>query len=129
MSFGIRFLLTWACNVAALWVAAKLVDGIDYESFWHLVLAGLVFGIVNWLVKPLVTLLALPVIVLTLGIALFFVNLLMLYVTAWLAPGFEIDGFWDAVLGTLVLREGFGPRRIAAAVLVTVGIVLLAVLR
>ena len=93
----------WACNVAALWVAAKLLDGSDYESFWHLVLAGLVFGIVNWLVKPLVTLLALPVIVLTLGVALFFVNLLMLYVTSWLAPGFRIDGFGDAVLGTLVI--------------------------
>ena len=93
----------WACNVAAIWVAARLLDGIDYESFWHLVIAGLVFGIVNWLVKPVVTLLALPVIVLTLGVALFFVNLLMLYVTSWLAPGFRIDGFGDAVLGTLVI--------------------------
>jgi len=101
--FGIRLLLAWACNVAAIWVAARLLDGIDYESFWHLVLAGLVFGIVNWLVKPVVTLLALPVIVLTLGVALFFVNLLMLYVTSWLVPGFRIDGFGDAVLGTLVI--------------------------
>ena len=103
MSFGTRLLLVWACNVAAIWVAAKLLDGIDYESFWHLVLAGLVFGIVNWLVKPIVTLLALPVIVLTLGIALFFVNLLMLYVTSWIAPGFQIDGFGDAILGTLII--------------------------
>ncbi len=103
MSFGLRLLLAWACNVAAIWVAARLLDGIDYESFWHLVLAGLVFGIVNWLVKPIVTLLALPVIVLTLGIALFFVNLLMLYLTSWIAPGFEIDGFGDAVLGALII--------------------------
>jgi len=103
VSFGSRLLLAWACNVAAIWVAARLLDGIDYESFWHLVIAGLVFGIVNWLVKPVVTLLALPVIVLTLGVALFFVNLLMLYVTSWLAPGFRIDGFGDAVLGTLVI--------------------------
>jgi putative membrane protein len=103
VSFGSRLLLAWACNVAALWVATKLLDGIDYDSFWHLVLAGLVFGIVNWLVKPVVTLLALPVIVLTLGVALFFVNLLMLYVTSWLAPGFRIDGFGDAVLATLVI--------------------------
>lgn len=103
MSFGSRLLLAWACNVAAIWVAARLLDGIDYESFWHLVVAGLVFGIVNWLVKPVVTLLALPLIVLTLGVALFFVNLLMLYVTSWLAPGFRIDGFGDAVLATLVI--------------------------
>jgi putative membrane protein len=103
VSFGSRLLLAWACNVAAIWVAARLLDGIDYESFWHLVVAGLLFGIVNWLVKPLVTLLALPVIVLTLGVALFFVNLLMLYLTSWLAPGFRIDGFGDAVLATLVI--------------------------
>ena len=103
MSLGSRLLLTWACNVAAIWVAAKLLDGIDYESFWHLVVAGALFGIVNWLVKPIVTLLALPVIVLTLGVALFFVNLLMLYLTSWLAPGFRIDGFGDAVLATLII--------------------------
>lgn len=103
MSFGARLVLVWACNVAAIWAAARLLDGIDYESFWHLVLAGLVFGIVNWLVKPIVTLLALPVIIVTLGIALFFVNLLMLYVTSWLVPGFTIDGFGDAVLGTIII--------------------------
>ena len=66
-------------------------------------MAGAVFGVVNWLLKPLVTLLALPLIVLTLGIALFFVNLLMLYVTSWVSPGFQIDSFWSAVGGTIVI--------------------------
>jgi putative membrane protein len=50
-----------------------------------------------------VTLLSLPVIILTLGIALFFVNLLMLALTAWLVSGFDIDGFWPAVGGTIVV--------------------------
>jgi putative membrane protein len=67
------------------------------------VIAGAVFGLVNWLVKPVVTLLSLPLIVLTLGIALFFVNLLMLALTAWLVSGFDIDGFWPAVGGTIVV--------------------------
>ncbi|MEA2783888.1 MAG: putative rane protein [Rhodospirillaceae bacterium] len=84
-------------------MAARLLDGIDYRSGRDLVLAGLAFGIVNWLVKPVVTVLALPLIILTLGVAFFFVNLAMLYLTAWIAPGFRIDGFWDAVLGTIVI--------------------------
>jgi putative membrane protein len=101
--FWQRFLLVWAFNVAAIWVASKLLDGIDYQRFWHLIVAGLVFAIVNALIKPIVTLLALPAIILTLGIAYFFVNLLMLYVTSWITPGFKVDGFWDAVLGTVII--------------------------
>ena len=82
----------------------------------------------NWLVKPIVTVLALPLIILTVGIALFFVNLAMLYLTAWLAPGFRIDSFGAAVFATIiiwlvnvVLRSIFeldgrrrGPRRLRA---------------
>ena len=98
-----QVLSAFGCNVAALWVASEFVDGIDYERFWHLIVAGLVFAIVNALVKPIVTLLALPAIILTLGIAYFFVNLLMLYVTSWITPGFKVDGFWHAVLGTIII--------------------------
>lgn len=99
----IRILLLWASNTAALFAADWLVDGIRFEGEWNVVAAGAVFGIVNWLLKPLVTFLAIPLIILTLGIALFFVNLLMLVTTAWLVGGFTIDGFWTAVGGTIVI--------------------------
>jgi putative membrane protein len=98
-----RILLLWAFNVAALFVADWLIDGIEIDDAWKVVIAGAVFGLVNWLVKPIVTLLSLPLIILTLGIALFFVNLLMLALTAWLVSGFDIDGFWPAVGGTIVV--------------------------
>ena len=98
-----RILIVWACNVAALFVADALIDGITFDDAWKVVLAGAVFGVVNLIVKPIVTLLSLPLIVLTLGIALFFVNLLMLALTAWLVSGFDIDGFWPAVGGTIVV--------------------------
>ncbi len=98
-----RLLIAWACNVAALFVADALIDGITFDDAWKVVIAGAVFGLVNLIVKPIVTLLSLPVIVLTLGIALFFVNLLMLALTAWLVSGFDIDGFWPAVGGTIVV--------------------------
>jgi putative membrane protein len=91
-------------NVAAIWVAAELLDGVSYGDEWQrLLLAALVLTIANWLVKPVLTLLALPVIVLTLGIALFFVSLAMLLLTEWLVDGFAIDGFWSAVGATVIV--------------------------
>ena len=98
-----RFAITWLCNVGALFVAAKLLDGIHYDDLWTLIVAGFVFSLVNMLVRPLVILLALPAIILTLGIALFFVNLLMLYLTEWIVGDFDIDGFWWGVAGTIVV--------------------------
>jgi len=98
-----RLLVTWLFNFGAIWVAAKLLDGIHYEDLWTLIVAALVFSIVNIFVKPVITLLALPFIVVTLGFALFFVNLLMLYLTSWIVDGFSIDGFWWGVAGTIII--------------------------
>jgi putative membrane protein len=99
-----RLLQTWAFNVAAIFVASYFIHGIDYaDKFWVLVLAGIVFGAVNAILKPIVKLLALPLIVLTLGVALFFINLLMLYVTTWIVGPFRIASFKDAVWGTLII--------------------------
>jgi putative membrane protein len=99
----VRILVVWACNVAALFVAEALIDGITFDDGWKVVIAGAVFGLVNFVVKPVVKLLSLPVIILTFGIALFFVDLLMLALTAWLVAGFDIDGFWPAVGGTVIV--------------------------
>jgi putative membrane protein len=99
-----RLVQAWACNIAAIFVASYFIHGIDYaDTFWVLVFAGLVFGLVNLFLKPLVTLLALPLIVLSLGAALFFVNLFMLYVTTWIVGPFRIATFEDAVWGTLII--------------------------
>ena len=99
-----RIFLTIAINVAAIFVASIFVDGIDNASkFWVLIVAGAVFGVVNLLLKPIVKLLALPLAVVTLGLAFFFVNLLMLYVTSWIVGPFSIGSFMDAVWGTLII--------------------------
>jgi putative membrane protein len=99
-----RFAITWAFNVAALFVASWIVDGIDYgDSAWALFVAGLVFSLANMLVKPIVKLLALPIIIITLGIALFFINLLMLYLTSWIVDDFTIDSFGAAIAGTIIV--------------------------
>jgi putative membrane protein len=102
---GIVILLVrFIANIAALWVASELLDGVTYgDQFESLLLAALVLTIANWLVKPILTLLALPVIILTLGIALFFVNLAMLLLTEWLVGPFSIDGFWTAIAATIIV--------------------------
>ena len=99
-----RFIVTWFFNIVALWVAAKLVEGVGYGSDeWILVVAALVFSIVNIFVKPLVILFTLPLVILTLGIALFFVNLLMLYLTSWIVDDFSVDSFGAAILATIIV--------------------------
>jgi putative membrane protein len=99
-----RFVVTWFFNIVALWVAAELIDGIGYSSNeWVLVLAALVFSLVNIFVKPLVILFTLPLVILTLGLALFFVNLLMLYLTSWIVDDFRVEGFGAAILATIIV--------------------------
>jgi putative membrane protein len=102
-----RLLLMWGVNVAALWVVAVIFDDISYTSVWKLLLAGLVFGIVNSLVRPIVRALlktvGLPIVVLTFGLVLFLANVLMLYITSWLVSGFEIQSFGAAVLAAIVI--------------------------
>jgi putative membrane protein len=98
-----RFAYGWVTSVVALLVAAAVFSGIDYGSFWTLVVAGLVFSLVNTVVRPLVILLALPAVVLSLGIALLFVNALMLWLTDEIVPSFEVSGFWTAVGGAAIV--------------------------
>jgi putative membrane protein len=91
-------------NLAAIWVASEVFNQMTYgDSFWVLVLAALVFTIVNWIVKPVVAILSIPLIIVTLGVAYFFVNVLMLLVTDWVVPDFEAGGFWTVVGATIVI--------------------------
>ena len=98
-----RLAVATAVNVGALAVTAWALDGVRVDGWGALILAGVVFGIVNTVVKPVVTVLALPVILLSLGIALFFVNMLMLALPDWVVNGLVIDGFWTLVGATLIV--------------------------
>jgi len=94
----------FAGNLAALWVASEVLDGVSYGgSFGVLALAAVVFTVANRLVKPVVTVLALPLIILTLGVAYFFVNALMLVLTDWVVGDFEAGDFWTVVGATIVV--------------------------
>ena len=116
-----RLLYSWIVNVAAIWIASIFIDGIRYsDDYWILIVTGLVFSLVNLLVKPIVKLLALPLVILTLGVVLFFINLLMLYITSWIVAGFELDSFMAAIWATVMITVvnwamhaifGFGSQR------------------
>ena len=98
------FLFAWLSNIVALFVAAWIVSGVEYgDDFWVLFIAALVFTTVNWFVRPLVILLALPAVVLTLGLALVLINTFMLYLTDWIVPSFETGSFWSTLLAAIIV--------------------------
>ncbi len=98
-----RLVIATAVNVVALAVTAWAFAGVHVDGWGALIFAGIVFGIVNTVVKPIVTLLALPLILLSVGIALYFVNMLMLALTDWVVNGLVIDGFGTLAGATLVV--------------------------
>jgi putative membrane protein len=99
-----RPVIRWAANAVALYVAAWLLTGVTYgDQWWTLLVAAAVFTVVNTWLRPVVRLLSLPLIILTLGLFLFVVNVLMLYVTDWLVPDFEIRSFGAGVLAAIVV--------------------------
>jgi putative membrane protein len=104
----VRLLLRWLISAAAVWVAATYVPGIRYDgSFTTLLVVALILGLVNAIVRPVLKALACAVIVLTLGLALFVINALMLLLTSYLAGelgyGFHVDGFVPALVGSIVI--------------------------
>jgi putative membrane protein len=99
-----EFAIRWVGNVVALFVAAWILSGISYgDQWWTLFIAAAVFTLINAWVKPVLTILSLPFIVVTLGLFYFLINVLMLYVTDWVVPDFEIRSFWWAVLGAIIV--------------------------
>lgn len=97
-----RFIWSWIGNAAGLFVASLLISGIDYQKrLLVLVVASLIFGIVNALIRPIVVIISLPAIVLTLGVFTLIVNAFMLWLTSRLYPSFQIKSIW-AALGAVI---------------------------
>ncbi len=101
-----HFLFRWAITTIAVLVAAGVIHGIRYDSLTSLVGAALLLGILNAFLRPILLLLAAPLIILTLGLFIFVVNALMLLLVKDIVPGFQVDSFgsafWGAILISLV---------------------------
>jgi len=101
-------ILHWVLNAAALWAAAAIVPGLEFNGGpGRLLLVAAVFGIVNSTLRPLLTILTCPLIVITLGLFTLVINALMVLITGWLSEswnlGFTVMGFWPAFWGGLVV--------------------------
>jgi putative membrane protein len=97
------FFLRAAIAALGLWLASEWVDGLDFDSGGTVILAAILLGIINALVRPLAILLTLPLTILTLGLFLLVVNALMLGLVAALLDGFHVAGFWDAFWGAIIV--------------------------
>ncbi len=99
-----RLAVTWVFNTVALFVATWLLSGLSYGSdWWALLVAGLVFTLVNTFLKPVLMILSIPFIIVTLGIFYLLINVFMLYLTHWIVPQFTIASFWWAVLAAIIV--------------------------
>jgi putative membrane protein len=99
MKFVLRLLL----NALAVMVAAYFVPGLTLSGPGAAVVAGIVLGFVNAVIKPILFVLTLPFTLITLGLFLFVLNAICLALTAAVVPGFDIAGFWSAVVGALIV--------------------------
>jgi putative membrane protein len=103
-----KFIIRWAINAVALYAAVLIVPGIEFSGDWTGVLwLALISGLLNALVRPLLKLLTCPLIILTLGLFTILINTALLLLTSRIGQAFgiglSVDGFWTAVLGSLVI--------------------------
>jgi putative membrane protein len=97
MGLLIRLAIAWAINLAALWVADAIFDGVRINGAAAFIIGSAVLGIANTVIKPLLALLTLPLILVTLGLFYLVINIAMVALAEWIAPNFSIDGFWAYV--------------------------------
>ena len=98
-----RFLARLVLNGLAIIIVAWLLPGIHISSALSALLAGVILGFVNAIVRPVLFFLTLPLTLLTLGLFIFVLNAICFGLTAWLVPGFSIDGFFSALFGALLV--------------------------
>ena len=98
-----RIAVSWLTNSLILGLVALALADVHVEDAPSLLLAAAVFGVLNTVVKPVLRFVTLPLAILTLGVAWFFVSLLMLVITDAIVSGFDIHGFWTLVAATLIV--------------------------
>ncbi|MGQ9805015.1 MAG: phage holin family protein [Chlorobiales bacterium] len=103
MTFFTRLLIAWLINAVAVYSAATFIDGISINGLGTALLAALVIGLLNAIVKPILVLFSIPFIALTLGLFLLVINAFLLMIAAYFVADFRVDGFGTAVLGSIVI--------------------------
>ncbi len=104
----LQFCLRAAFAAVGLWLATGILDGLHFDNAQNLIMAALLLGVINAVVRPLVLILTLPITLVTLGLFLLVVNAGMLGLVAWLLDGFTIASFWTAVAASLIVSISSG---------------------
>lgn len=99
----IGFLLRALITAAGLWLASQWVSGVHIDTSTTLLLAAILLGVVNAIVRPIAFILTLPITILTLGLFLLVLNAAMIALVAWILPGFHLDNFRAAVLTAIIV--------------------------
>lgn len=97
------FVIRWLVSAIALAITAWIIKGIEIHGIFSLLIATLVLGILNAIIRPILLILTLPINILSLGIFTFVINAIMLKITASVVEGFEIHGFWAAFVGAIFM--------------------------
>ena len=98
-----KLLIRWVVLTASILFVSYLLDGIKVENFLTALFAAAVLGILNSIVRPILIILTLPINFLTFGIFTFIINATLLMLVSLIIPGFQIDGFWTAVWGSILI--------------------------
>ena len=98
-----QFLLTWLLTALALVITANIVPGFVVKNFVAALVAAVILGLVNAIIRPILVLLTLPITLVTLGLFLFVVNALTIWLAGSITPGFIVTGFLPALVGSIVL--------------------------
>ena len=98
-----KFIQSWIINTLAVLVAASIVPGVKYDRPLDLIISSLLLGVLNAFIRPLIMLLALPLLIFTLGLFMLVINAFMLWFVGYLIEGFHVRDFWSAFWGALVI--------------------------
>jgi putative membrane protein len=98
-----EFVTRWVINTVAVLGAATIIPGIHYRHWSDLLIASLLLGVLNSVLRPLLLVLSLPLLILTLGLFTLIINAGMIYLVHLLLPGFDVEGFWSAFFGALII--------------------------
>ena len=93
----------WLFLTVAILVAAHLIQGFEVKGFWSAFLAAAILGVLNALFRPVLIILTLPINILTLGLFTFVINAILVMMVSGVVGGFEVHGFWSALLGSLII--------------------------
>lgn len=96
-------IINWLVSAIIILIAAYILPGVHVANFWTALVVAVVLGVLNILIKPLLIVLTLPITLVTLGLFLVVINALMVLLASRIVPGFQVDGFWWALLFSIVV--------------------------